>query len=346
MINRTFKPKSIYNLHSQEDFNKCHIIGGNPSGIINFNDTNHQWALNTYKLMEANQWFPAEANVGQDKHPYKQLSDDYRNMYDLALSQLITNDSIQTNQLVDSINRYITSPAVNACLVLQAYQEANHSKSYAVMVDEVCDDSNRIYNMHKHSPELARKNQAVATMYSSINSGDNPTLDQLQLAFAANQILEQLVFPGGFVALWSLGKQMTGTAKMIQFIQRDEVSHVAIFRNIFRESVSEYGLSETTKLRILELVNTMTEAEMRWTKSLTKGLLGFSDESIEKYIKFQANKVCDNLNINRLFTEVQDAGPLQHIEDSYSIVSGSKKKTNFFETAVSTYSINSIDDDY
>ena len=222
-----YNQKKVYNLQSIEDFNKASIIGGNPSGIINFNSTNHQFALNIYKLMEANQWFPSEANVGQDKHPYKQLSEEYRYAYDMALSQLISNDSIQTHQLVDSINRYITSPVVNAALTLQAYQEANHSKSYSVMVEEVCEDSDRIYNMHKSNPALARKNNAVASMYETINSGNTPSLNDLQLAFAANLILERLVFPGGFVVLWSMGKTMTGTAKMIQLIERDRLlSHL------------------------------------------------------------------------------------------------------------------------
>ena len=46
----------------------------------------------------------------------------------------------------------------------------------------------------------------------------------LLVAFAANQVLEELVFPGGFVTLWSLGHKMIGTAKDISFIERDRHS--------------------------------------------------------------------------------------------------------------------------
>jgi len=52
------KAKEIYNQESTEGFMAAKIIGGNPTGIINFNRTPFKWAYNTYKLMESNQWFP------------------------------------------------------------------------------------------------------------------------------------------------------------------------------------------------------------------------------------------------------------------------------------------------
>lgn len=68
-------------------------------------------------------------------------------MYDLVWSQLISMDSFQTNNLADNINPYITAPEINAVLARQAYEEANHSKSYAVMVEAICDNTDLIYEM-------------------------------------------------------------------------------------------------------------------------------------------------------------------------------------------------------
>lgn len=340
------KAKKIYNQDSVEEFMECKIINGNPSGIINFNRTPYKWAVNIYNLMEANQWFPSECGLGQDKVPYKNLSDSERYMYDMALAQLISNDSIQTNQLMDSINKYITAPVVNAALSLQAYQEANHSKSYAVCAEEVCEDIDKIYNMHKHEPALYRKNQAVADMYSSIYSGNEPTEQDIIIAQGANQILEELVFPGGFIALWSLGNKMVGTSTMISFIQRDEAgTHVPLFKNIFRTSVNEVGITNETKTKILDMITKMTNEEKIWTKHITKGNLGFSDIAIDMFIEHQANSVCKNLKLPLLF-EKTDGGPLMKIVDDYSLLSKLKKKTNFFEKSVADYAMNTIDDDY
>lgn len=216
------KSKEIYNLNSTEDFMEAKILGGNPSGIINFCRSNHKWAISLWKIMEGYTWFSSEPNISQDKVNYPKLSPAEKRMYDLVLAQLITNDSIQTNQLMDSINQYVTSPVVNACLSRQAYEEANHSKSYAVMAEDICEDPDRIYNLHKHDEGLATKNQAVADMYALINSSDDPSHSDILKAFAANQILEELVFPGGFVAMWSIGAKMTGSASMISFIERDK----------------------------------------------------------------------------------------------------------------------------
>ena len=49
----------------------------------------------------------------------------------------------------------------------------------------------------------------------------------------------------------------------------------------------------------------MTEAEITWTKHITKGILGFSERSIEIFVQGQANSVCKNLKLPLLF-EAQD----------------------------------------
>ena len=62
----------------------------------------------------------------QDAKDYKYLTPAEKRMYDLVLSQLIFMDSLQTNNLMDNINPYITAPEINACLSRQSYEEANH----------------------------------------------------------------------------------------------------------------------------------------------------------------------------------------------------------------------------
>lgn len=343
--------KKIYNLDSTESFSEAKIFGGDPSGIINFTQSNHQWALNIYTLMETNQWFPAECRLGQDKHTYMTMGDEKRYSYDMVLSQLITNDSIQTNQLMDSMNRYITSPVVNAAISLQAYQEANHSKSYQVCVEEVCGgDYDRVYNLHKTEPALARKNRAVADMYAVLNETDDPSIRELQMAAAANQILEELVFPGGFVTMWALAlsESLSGTMSMISFIERDETAtHVPLFKNIFAASVREYALEEATVDDISCMILDMVIEEKIWTKHISSSILGFSDQAIDLFIEHKGNSVCNNLRIPLLFNET-DGGPLMSIVNKCSkvAINGVKTKTNFFEAPVADYSVNTLDDDY
>ena len=141
--------KTIYNPDSKESLNDRRIFGGNSDGMINFTKMKYQWALNLWDTMEANTWFPREVQMTGDAKDYKFLTEPEKRMYDLVLSQLIFMDSLQTNNLMDNINPYITAPEVNACLSRQSYEEANHSKSYAVMVESISDNTDQIYDMWK-----------------------------------------------------------------------------------------------------------------------------------------------------------------------------------------------------
>lgn len=220
MLARPVSKAKIYNYESVEDYGDATVLNGCPNGIINFNKSNHAWAYGMFQRMQQRDWTPAQVNVAQDKRNYIHLSQAEKRMYDLVLAQLITNDSIQTQQLMIGISGFITSPVIAACLARQSYEEALHAQSYTVMAEDICGDTERIYNLWKEDDELFLKNKSVADMYQAIypKSGE-ATLEDVIMAFVANQILEELVFPGGFVAMYKLEKAMVGSGEMIAEIK-------------------------------------------------------------------------------------------------------------------------------
>lgn len=383
--------KKVFNQDSNEEFKDAKIIGGNPNGIFNFNKTNHDWATALYDKMEARTWFVKQVNIGKDKINYPRLSEAEKRSYDLVLAQLIANDSIQTNQIMDRINCYITSPIVNACLSRQSCEESLHSKSYAVMAEDIAQDTDRIYNMHKFVPELSEKNKAVENLYESLyqepiidintiipeveelsktnltpdelikkvkevtirycNSiSRDPSDEDMLLAFGANQILEELVFPGGFVTMLSLGNKMAGSAEMIAEIMKDEtLSHVQLFKHIFRTTVEEsfdgkVPLRVQNKLR--DMVLDMVVAEKKWTKFVTQNLMGFSDRTIDIFVEEQANSVCSNLGIPLPF-EKQKENPLKKIlTKNLKGGENTESRESFFEVNVASYSKGTVDVDF
>jgi ribonucleoside-diphosphate reductase beta chain len=332
--------KQVYNLKSDERFEMAKVIGGNPNGIINFEKTPHKWAKNIFDTMLKNTWFATEPDISQDKLNYDKLTYEEKRSYDLVLSQLISNDSIQTNQLMDSINQYITSPVVNACIARQTFEEANHSLSYAVMVEDICKDTDRIYRMFEHDEKLRDKNNKVADMFKNINA-NNPTVEDLYLAFTANQILEEMIFPIGFAVMYHLGKKMKGSAKMIYFIHRDELTHTALFKNIYQTAVRENSI-KPNESKILEMIRYMADIEKEWGYYATEGLTGFSKTAIDLLVEYQANSVCTNLKLSETAYEVTDGGPLVKLLKD-NIPTANKTKTNFFEGQVADYSIGSLD---
>lgn len=129
--------KKIYNPESHENVNERKVFGGDPTGIFELNKIKYQWAYNLWEMMLANTWFPKEVDMTQDARDYKLLTDAEKLAYDKVLAQLIFMDSLQTNNLIDNVNPYITAPEINLILVRQAFEEALHSQSYAVMVDSL-----------------------------------------------------------------------------------------------------------------------------------------------------------------------------------------------------------------
>ena len=335
--------KIIYNPNSKESLNDRRVFGGNSDGMINFTRMKYQWALNLWDTMEANTWFPREVQMTADAKDYKLLSEPEKRMYDLVLSQLIFMDSLQTNNLMDNINPYITAPEINACLSRQSYEEANHSKSYAVMVESISENTDEIYNMWKTDAKLLEKNKYIASVYQELSQGEI-TDEKIVLALFANQILEGIYFYSGFAAIYALGKsgKMLGSSQMIRFIQRDEVTHLLLFQNMINSVRKERPELFTSELE--EKVRTMfrkaVELEADWGKYITQGqILGFTDAIITQYIQYLADRRLEAVGYK---AEYSVKHPIPWV-DGYA--SFNDQRTNFFEGNVVNYSKGSIDFD-
>ena len=85
----------------------------------------------------------------------------------------------------------------------------------------------------------------------------------------------------------------------------------------------------------------MTEAEIRWTTYVSKGLIGFSDEAIKVFIEGQANSVCKNLMIEPIYEEVK-INPLRTLLLKHLKGGELESRTNFFEKRPIEYSNGSI----
>lgn len=334
--------KTIYNPDSKENLNQRRIFGGNPDGMINFTRLKYEWALKLWDTMEANTWFPKEVQMTGDAKDYKYLTPAEKRMYDLVLSQLIFMDSLQTNNLMDNINPYITAPEVNACLSRQSYEEANHSKSYAVMVESISDNTDEIYDKWKNDAKLREKNDYIAHVYKNLAGGVDDR--KIVLAMFANQILEGLYFYAGFAAMYALGKsgKMLGTSQMIRFIQRDEVTHLLLFQNMINSTRKERPELFTPELKetVIEMMKRAVDLEASWGAYITQGqILGFTDAIIRQYIEYLADRRLEAVGYEPIYGVKH---PIPWV-DGYA--SFNDQRTNFFEGNVVNYSKGSIDFD-
>lgn len=332
--------KKIYNPESNETLGDRRVFGGNPHGILNFTKAKYQWALKLWDLMEANTWFPKEVDTTDDVRDYNfNLTGAEKRMYDLVWSQLISMDSFQTNNLADNINPYITAPEINAILVRQAYEEANHSKSYAVMVEAICENTDLIYEMEKHDAVLKKKNDYISSVYEDL-AGD-VTEEKLVLAMVANQILEGIYFYSGFTAIYALARagKMLGSAQMIRFIQRDEITHLLLFQNMINTVKKERPdlFNEKIINKIYEMFEKAGELEIEWGKYITQNqIMGFTDDIITDYIHYLVDQRLTAIGLKKKY-DVKH--PIKWVDDFAKF---NDQKSNFFESKVTNYSKGSL----
>lgn len=337
--------KKIYNPESNENVNDRRIFGGNPTGIFELNDIKYQWAYNLWEMMLNNTWFPKEVDMTRDVSDYKQITDVEKAAYDKALSQLIFMDSLQTNNLIDNINPYVTSPEINLILVRQSFEEALHSQSYAVMVDSISANSKEIYDLWRRDMMLKGKNDAIARVYEELSK--NPTEHNFVKACFANQILEGIYFYSGFAYIYTLARsgKMLGSAQMIRFIQRDEVTHLVLFQNLINSLRKERPdlFTEQLKAEVIEMFKEAVALEVAWGKYITGGqILGLTDAIIEQYIQYLADDRLSSVGFAKLYNVTN---PIKWVDDFSKF---NDQKTNFFEGTVANYSKGSLtfDDDF
>ena len=335
--------KKIYNPNSTESVKDRQIFGGNPTGIFELNKIKYQWAYNLWDMMLNNTWFPKEVDMTADVRDYKQLTDAEKNAYDKALSQLIFMDSLQTNNLIDNVNPYITSPEINLILVRQAFEEALHSQSYAVMVDSISQNSDEIYDMWRQDAKLKFKNDHIAKVYDSLAT-DNATDTDILKAMFANQILEGIYFYSGFTFFYTLARsgKMLGSAQMIRFIQRDEVTHLILFQNMINTTRKERPELFTPELieEVYQMFRDAVELEITWGKHITEGnILGLTDSIIEDYIQYLADRRLKAVGFEKIYNKEH---PIKWVDNFSNF---NDQKTNFFEGNVTNYSKGSLDFD-
>ncbi len=331
--------KKIYNPNSTESVNERKIFGGNPTSMFDLNKIKYQWADHLWKTMLANTWFAEEVSMNDDKRDYLKLSVEEKIGYDRALAQLIFMDSLQANNLIDNINPFITSPEINLCLVRQAYEEALHSHAYAVMVESISANTEEIYDMWRNDMQLKSKNDYIAQVYMEL--AKNPTEENIIKALFANQILEGIYFYSGFSYFYTLARsgKMLGSAQMIRFIQRDEVTHLILFQNMINALRNERADLFTPQLinEVIGMFKKAVEIEALWGDYITQGkILGLTSSLIEQYIQFLADSRLSKVGIAKVYG-VQH--PIKWVE---SFSSFNEQRSNFFEARVSNYAKGSV----
>jgi ribonucleoside-diphosphate reductase beta chain len=318
------------------DVNARRLINGPRNNLMAISPLKHAWAREIWQIMLANTWFPAEVSMATDVQGFKHLSQAEQTMYKSALAFLSNLDGIQFNNLVFNIGEHITSPEVSMCIARQAFEEANHVDSYATMIEAIYPDPMEIYMLFVNDPTLGAKNDAIMVQSGLLGNGFSTR--NFAMAVVAHSVLEGIYFYSGFLCFYALARagKMLASAKMIKYIQRDEITHLNLFCRMFKTLQSEHPEVFTLQFfaDMRALIDQSVKMEVSWGQYITRGgVLGLSDEIIDHYIKYLAD---DRLAMLGLPPIYKIKNPVVWVDKISAI---NDTETNFFEDRVDTYSV-------
>ncbi|MDO8890232.1 MAG: ribonucleotide-diphosphate reductase subunit beta [Sulfurimicrobium sp.] len=305
----------------------------------------YKWAWEKYLAGCANHWMPQEVNMSRDIATWKDpngLTEDERRIVLRNLGFFTTADSLAANNIVLGTYRHITAPECRQYLLRQAFEEAIHTHAYQYIVESLGLDEGEIFNMYHEIPSIRDKDEFLIPFIDTLTNPEfrtgTPENDQKLLksliVFAC--IMEGIFFYVGFVQILALGRQnkMTGAAEQYQYILRDESMHLNFGVDLINTIKMENPGLWTAEFRneISGLIKKGVELEYRYAEdTMPRGVLGLNAVQFKEYLRFIANRRCQQIGLDELFAGATN--PFPWMSEMIDL----KKEKNFFETRVTEY---------
>ncbi len=342
------KKKPLFNPEGSIEINERRMVNGDTTNLNDFNNMKYPWVSDWYRQAMNNFWIPEEINLGTDKKDYPNLSREERTAYDKILSFLVFLDSIQTANLPE-VGAYITANEINLCLTIQSFQEAIHSQSYSYMLDTICEpqERNEVLYQWKNDEMLLARNRYIGNLYNEFQ--EKKDMFTFIRTCVANYILEGIYFYSGFMFFYNLGRnqKMPGSAQEIRYINRDENTHLWLFKNILLElKKEEPEMFTPEKIDIYrEMIKEGCEQEIRWGQYVIgNNIDGLTENMVSDYIMYLGNLRCENLGFAGIYEGHKDEPESMRWVSQYS--NANLIKTDFFEAKSTAYAKSSalVDD--
>ena len=167
---------------------------------------------------------------------------------------------------------------------------------------------------------------------------NNPTKKNLLKTIMANYILEGIYFYSGFMFFYNLERngKMPGSAQEIRYINRDENTHLWLFRNIIKELQNEEPelFTDNMKNQLISMMKQGVENEIEWGHYVIgDNIQGINKKLIEDYIKYLGNLRLSAIGLPKLY-DISDENPAKWVD---IFGDANLVKTDFFEAKSTAY---------
>jgi ribonucleoside-diphosphate reductase beta chain len=305
----------------------------------------YKWAWDKYLAGCANHWMPQEINMQRDIELWKNpagLTDDERLIVKRNLGFFVTADSLAANNIVLGTYRHISAPECRQYLLRQAFEEAIHTHAYQYIVESLGLDEAEIFNAYHEVKSIRDKDQFLLPFIETLTDPNFKTgtmeADQelLKSLIVFSCIMEGLFFYVGFVQILAMGRQnkMTGSSEQYQYILRDESMHCNFGIDLVNTIKMENPHLWTPEFReeMRALMKKGVDLEYAYAEdTMPRGVLGLNATMFKEYLRFIANRRCQQIGIDALFEKA--GNPFPWMAEMIDL----KKEKNFFETRVTEY---------
>ena len=197
---------------------------------------------------------------------------------------------------------------------------------------------NDILYQWKTDEHLLRRNTFIGNCYNEFQERkDAPTLLRVMMA---NYILEGIYFYSGFMFFYNLSRngKMSGSAQEIRYINRDENTHLWLFRNIITELQKEQPELFTAESvhALREMMHESVEQEIAWGHYVIgDDIPGLNRQMISDYIRYLGNLRWTSLGYPALYPGFESEPESMEWVSQYA--DANMVKTDFFEARSTAY---------
>jgi ribonucleoside-diphosphate reductase beta chain len=286
-------------------------------------------------------WTVHEIPLAEDKASFEGLSKDTRNFLLAVLGFFAASDGIVIENLIGNFAAEVTMPEARAFYSVQNFMENIHSETYSILIDTYAPDNaskEKLFTaIETHQSTKDKADWVISKMVKDKTIDPVLCFTKRLIAFAC---CEGIMFSSSFCAIFYLKNmgdaQLTGLFMTNELISRDEGLHTefacSMYNNEFPHLDDEC---------VHNIVREACNLEKAFVRDILKNpLVGMNSKIMCEYVEYVADFLLKMLNHPVLYNaKLPEAFNFMH---NISL-SG---KTNFFERAVSDYSIQTDDTEF
>ena len=324
-------------------------------------------------------WRPEEVDVSQDRIDYAGLPDHEKHIFISNLKYQTLLDSVQGRSPNVAFLPIVSIPELETWIESWSFSETVHSRSYTHIIRNIVNDPSIVFDDIVENPEIQKRARDVSKYYDILilesqlyqlhgegiwykenkKTGEIDISKEkkygwkqvtmrglkrhLYLALVSVNVLEAIRFYVSFACSFAFGerKLMEGNAKIIRFIARDEMLHLAGTQhiiNLCQSGIDDPEMAEVTKECEEEAYAIFMDAvnqEKEWAEYLFKGgsMIGLNKEILFQYIEYITNQRLKSVNFKPAFPD-KKSNPIPWID---SWLESDKVQVAPQETEIASY---------